>query len=390
MSETRENQVLEAETEKITKVKQAINLLKNKKSKFLFFVTKTVNPSASIYEVYFHANVLKKMGYNVQMLTDANDYEIPYWIDEEMTKLEHESMETVKLNVGPQDVLVIPDIFSNVMEQTKNLPCIRVGLLQSIDYMMAGLIPASDWSLFGVNNIITTSKTVKGFVEEFFGVNKFKIDTYRVSIPPYFTDAKEPKKPVVSVVGRNPNEVSKVIKLFYNKYPQYAWVSFDAMVTDSKPPRALRRTEFADRLSKNFATVWIDRISTFGTVGLEAMACGSIPIALVPDMQPEYLFDTDENGAKKYIENSGVWTNDFYSLPTLIGQTISKFLDDTIDEEVYPIMSNIASEYSEENSENDLKGIYQNIIDERVNVLQSGIDEFEKNKNKEEETKTEK
>ena len=98
----------------------------------------------------------------------------------------------------------------------------------------------------------------------YYGPTKFKIGYYDVGIPNYFNDDTDiPKRPVISVIGRNPNEIAKVIKLFYAKYPQFQWVTFDPMMTESKPPSPLRRVDFADRLRKNFASLWIDRISTF-------------------------------------------------------------------------------------------------------------------------------
>jgi len=369
----------ELSNEQIDKMKLAIAKLKNSESKFLFFVTKSTNPSASMYEVYFHANVVKNMGFETIILTDEDEYEIPYWIDEDLTKLDHQPMSKAKLNVGPEDVLVIPEIFSNVMEQTKNLPCIRVGLLQSIDYMMNGLVPSVDWSSFGVNKIITTSDTLKNLVEEFFGKDKFDVKTYSVGLPEYFYNDDAPKRPVISVVGRNPNEISKLIKLFYAKYPQYGWVTFDSMITESKPPRSLTRKEYADRLRKNFAVVWVDRIASFGTLPLEAMASGCVPIGLVPDITPEYLLEKVEHGEDEtgndyqYVENSGVWTNDYYSLPTLIGDTLTKYLDDTIEDEVYDKMKAISDKYLQKNSSVELSGIYKGLIDERINVLESAV-----------------
>lgn len=372
-------EVKDAEIEKINKVKKSLENLNNKKSKFLFFVPRTVNPSASVYEVYFHANVVKNMGYETKILTDSVDYEIPYWIEDNLTSLPHESMENVRLTVSPEDVLIIPEIFSNVMERTINLPCIRIGLLQSIDYMMNALVPATDWSNFGINQIITTSNNMKNFVEEYMGKNKFNISVYDVGIPDYFSYNNELKRPVISVVGRNPNEISKLIKLFYSKYPQYSWVTFDSMITESKPPRALRRNEFADRLRKNFAVVWVDRISSFGTLPLEAMASGTIPIALLPDIIPEYIVEEDKNNNKIFIENSGVWTKDFYALPILIGDVLTKFLDDTISDEIINKMKEISLKFSQKKSSEQLKTIYQSFLDERAKVLKNAIDNFENN-----------
>jgi len=373
--------------DQIDKMKMSITKLKNSQSKFLFFVTKSTNPSASMYEVYFHANVVKNMGFETIILTDEDEYEIPYWIDEDLTKLEHQPMSKAKLNVGPQDVLVIPEIFSNVMEQTKTLPCIRVGLLQSIDYMMNGLVPSVDWSSFGISKVITTSDTLKNLVEEFFGKDKFDVKTYDIGLPEYFYNDDAPKRPVITVVGRNPNEISKLIKLFYAKYPQYGWVTFDSMITESKPPRSLTRKEYADRLRKNFAAVWVDRIASFGTLPIEAMASGCIPIGLVPDITPEYLLEKVVNGENEdsgseytYAENSGVWTADYYSLPTLIGNTLTKYLDDTIEDDVYEKMKTISDKYNQKNSSVQISKIYKDLIEERIVTLEKAISDLDEKK----------
>ena len=258
------------------------------------FVARGTNPAASVYEIYFHAKTLKNMGYNVTMLTDVVDYEIPSWIEPELTDIPHEPMESAKLTVGTQDVIIIPEIFSNVMEQTKNLPCIRIGLLQSVDYMLNGLLPATDWTSFGIQEVITTSEEVENLLKEYYGNDKFNVSVSAPAIPDYFKNDDNIKRPVISIVGRNPNEISKIVKLFYTRYPQYGWVTFDSMITDSKPPSPLRRIDYAERLKKNFATVWVDRISTFGTVPLEAMKAGSIPIGLMPDITPAYLLDEED------------------------------------------------------------------------------------------------
>lgn len=372
MANTREEEIQNVETSKIDKVEVALNKLKNKESRVLIFVARGTNPAASVYEIYFHATTLKNLGYNVTVLTDVVDYEIPSWIEPELTDLPHEAMEKAKLTVGTQDMVIIPEIFSNVMEQTKNLPCIRVGLLQSIDYMLNGLLPATDWTSFGISEVITTTPEAANIMGEFYGKKTFNINVSAPAIPEYFNNNNTMKRPVISIVGRNPNEISKIVKLFYSRYPQFGWVTFDSMITDSKPPSPLRRVDYAERLKKNFATVWVDRISTFGTVPLEAMKAGSIPIALVPDITPEYLLN--EEG--KFIENSGVWTRDIYSLPILIGDLVTKFLDDTIKDELFETMSSIADKYTTEAATDRLEKIYGNILQTRIDVLQKVVDDY--------------
>lgn len=373
MAKSREEEIREAEVSKIDKVKIALEAIKNKESQFLFFVTKTNNPAASIYEIYRHANVVKNLGYSVTMLTDALDYEIPKWIEAELTDLPHEPMEKAKLTVGTKDVIVIPEVFSNVMEQTKNLPCIRIGLLQSYDYMLNSLLPATDWTSFGISNVITTTPEVETLLKEFYGKDTFDIEITPPAIPDYFEYNGELKRPVVTIVGRNPNEISKVVKLFYARYPQYGWVTFDSMITDSKPPSPLRRVDYAERLKKNFAAVWVDRISTFGTLPLEAMKAGTVTVGLMPDIVPEYLLDDEGN----FIENTGAWTRDLYTIPVLIGDLVTKFLDDTISDEIFETMASIAAKYNVEDCNKKVEEVYGNILQKRIDVLEKAISDFE-------------
>lgn len=364
-----------ADLEKIEKIKQSLTKIENKEAKFLFCVPEVPNPSASVYEMYFHAANVKKMGYKVIILTEKDDYEVPKWIEKELTDHEHIAMNNNKLTVGPEDTMIIPEVFSNVMEQTKNLPCVRVGLLQSVDYMLNALVPGTDWKAFGVNHIITTSNTLKEFVETFYGKNKFNIKVYNPSIPEYFKRTDVPQRPVISIVGRNPNEISKLVKLFFTRYPQYSWVTFDPMLTKSKPPQQMRRKDFAERLRGNFAAVWVDRISSWGTFPLECMKSGVIPICLKPDITPEYILDRDENGeVTKITENSGIWTDNFYDLPVLIGEVLIKFLDDSIGDEMYDGMEKLASKFTPEMAESELFTIYEQIIEDRKAVFTTAIE----------------
>ncbi|MFA5207203.1 MAG: hypothetical protein WC428_00735 [Candidatus Paceibacterota bacterium] len=368
------NEAQKAELEKIEKIKVSLAKITNKKSKFLFCVPESQTPTASVYEIYFHATVVKNMGYEVIVLVEKGDYVVPTWIEKELTNHKHISMADPKLTVGPEDVMVIPDIYSNVMEQTKNLPCVRIGLLQSADYMTSALIPGTDWTAFNIHDVITTSQTLKEWLETFYGKGKYNIKTYNIGIPDYFEKTDFPQKPIISIMGRNANEISKLVKLFFAKYPQYSWVTFDPMLTKSKPPQAMRRVDFAKRLQGNFAAVWIDRISSFGTFPLECMKAGVIPICLKPDIMPEYMLERDENGvATKVVEGAGVWTENFYDIPVLIGEVLVKFLDDAITPELYETMSNVANKYSQEASEKRLVEIYTDVLNQRVALLSAAI-----------------
>ena len=378
MSEELANAAQNAELEKIEKIKISLDKLTNKKSKFLFVVPESQTPVASIYEIYFHATVVKNLGYEVIMMVEKGDYVAPTWIEKELTDHPHMSMADPKLMVGPEDIMVIPEVYSNIMEQTKNLPCLRVGLLQSVDYMTNSLIPGTDWTSFGIKEVITTSETLKEWLETFYGMDKFNINTYNIGIPEYFEKSEKPQKPIISVVGRNANEISKFVKLFFSKFPQYNWVSFDPMVTKSKPPQPMRRVDFAKRLQNNFAAIWIDRIASFGTFPLECMKSGTIPICLKPDLMPEYMIERNENGKPiKAVDDAGVWTENYYDLPILVGEVLMKFLDDNISPDIYSAMDNVVSKYNQNNSETRLVEIYSELANKRITILEKSLQPVE-------------
>lgn len=254
----------------------------------------------------------------------------------------------------------------------------RVGLLQSVDYMTSSLIPGTDWTAFGIQDVITTSQSLKEWLETFYGEGKYDIKTYNIGIPEYFEKSEFPQKPVISVIGRNANEISKFVKLFFSKYPQYNWVTFDPMVTKSKPPQPLRRVDFAKRLKENFAALWIDRIASFGTFPLECMKSGTIPICLKPDIMPEYMIERDEEGNPvKTVEGAGVWTENYYDLPVLVGEVLVKFLDDAITPELYDTMASVASKYNQADSEARLVEIYTELANKRIALLESALQSTE-------------
>lgn len=366
---------------KIESITKSIEKINDKKSKIIFCIPDVQSPNASTYEIYFHATVLKNLGYEVIVLTERNDYVVPIWIEKELTDHKHVPMsETSRIVVGPEDVMVIPDVYSNIMEQTKNLPCVRVGFLQSMDYMVNSLIPGTSWAAFGIREVITTSYALKEHFETFYGSNLYNVSVYNIGIPDYFSKSEEPQKPIISIVGRNSNDISKIVKLFYSKYPQYSWVTFDPMLTQSKPPQQMRRVDFAKRLQGNFAGVWIDKISSFGTFPLECMKSGVVPICLKPEIVPEYLLVRDENNKVVDVDSTaGVWTNNIYEIPILIGEMITMFLDDEISDEIYKKMDSVVDRYSLEKSEDSIVKIYEKLISDRNIELNNIINKLKEN-----------
>ena len=73
-------------------------------------------------------------------------------------------------------------------------------------------------------------------------------------------------------------------------------------------------------------------------------------------------------------ENVGVWSNNFYDLPVLLGEVLVKYLDDNIGDDLYNSMESIASQYTPERSEEQITEIYGNLVEEKKKTFQSVIE----------------
>ena len=104
-------------------VDENILKLKNKEYTLYFFVLDTKgNPSTSIEYIYHTALTLSKRGYNVVMLHQEEEFiGVGEWLGSEYASLTHMNIDKDNVEVSPSDFLFIPEIFANVMLQTKRL-----------------------------------------------------------------------------------------------------------------------------------------------------------------------------------------------------------------------------------------------------------------------------
>ena len=96
------------------KLKVSIQNLKDKKSRIYFLVQDTKgNARASVRLIYQMAKSLLDSGYNPIILHEKNDYAgVVAWMDEEYMLIPHQSIEGQILELSPEDVIVIPEVFS--------------------------------------------------------------------------------------------------------------------------------------------------------------------------------------------------------------------------------------------------------------------------------------
>ena len=308
-------------TEQISKIKTSIENLKEKKSRIYFLVQDTKgNAKASMAYIYRLALTLKNNGYNSIILHEKADYTgVSTWLGEEyMENLPHKPIEGENLEVSPEDLIIIPELFGFVMSQLTKMPCGKIVLCQAYDHILETLQPGATWTQLGFLKCIITSDYQKDLVEGLMRNISFDI------LQPYISETFEkqilPPNPIIAIHSREQRESINIIKSFYIKYPQYRWVTFRDM-------RGLSEQEFASVLKDSFLSVWIDETSSYGTFPLESMKVGVPVIGLTPNLVPTWM-----------NENNGVWVNNKIQILDFIADFLQNWLEDNVKQDLYTEM----------------------------------------------------
>jgi hypothetical protein len=344
--------------EQILKIEKSIQNLKEKKSRIYFFVQDTKgNAKASVAYIYRMAMALHNESYNVTILHEKDDYiGVTSWLGEEFMTLSHMPIDGQKLQVAPEDFIVIPELFGFVMSQISNLPCGKIVLSQSYDYVLETLQPGQSWPQLGFLKCITTSEQQKEYLSNL--MRNVSIDVIQPIISDKFKKSELPANPIIGIHSRDQREGLNIIKQFYLKFPQYRWVTFRDM-------RGMSETEFSDNLQKCFMSVWIDDISSYGTFPLESMKSGVPCMGIVPRMIPEWM-----------SEDNGLWVNNKNEIVDYIADFLQNWLEDNINEN---LILNMEKTVGELPTEQDFKS---NVINNFEGYLDIRLKSFEEQLNK--------
>lgn len=339
----------------IEKLESALSRLENKESiiYFLTYDTKN-NPRASVKNIYDMALVLKENGYNAKILVEDNTYTgVQNWLTEEYLKLEVVSIKDDKIEIMVDDVIVVPEHYSNVLPQLTNVKSVKVILVQQKDYIFETLSIGSKWSDYGFDKAITTTEESKKYILEYFPESLVHI------IPPFigenFTPTENPIKPFVAISCRDRLIHRKLISEFYLKYPQLRWITFRDMVQ-------MTYNEFSDALKECMVSVWVDDESTFGTFPLESMKCGVPIVGKIPNSEPDWM---DENG---------LWTYDINKLVDILATYILAWLEGVeLTEEVKDKMKSTVVPYTKENHNNKTLSVFGSLISIRTESIKTAL-----------------
>lgn len=365
--------------EQIGQLKTVLSKLNDKDFTLYFFTLDTKgNPTAGIANIYEHVKILNGLGYKAVILHEKNDYHlrgdenghgISDWLGEEYALLPHVSIETQQMNISPADFIIIPEIFSNIMDQVKGFPCKKIVFSQSYDYLLELLPIGKRWNVdYGFNDVITTSQKQADYLQTLFpSINTHIIP---VSIPSYFKESAKPKQPIVALHTRNQSDAAKIAKSFYLQYPIYKWITF-------KELRGSSREQFATDLRSACLSVWIDETSGFGTFPLESIESNIPVIGKIPNLIPEWMEEVDENGVAT-IKNNGIWTNTTINIPEIIATYLKLWLEDSVPTELLDSIKDSQGQYTEENQVESAIITYSTLVENRIIEMKQVLATLEK------------
>ena len=348
----------------IENIEKEISRIDKKENKIYFFVIDTKGvPSGSLEYIYNLALMAKEEGYDVAMLHTEEEFEgVASWLGDEYASLPHYNVNKGEVGTSPSDLLFIPEIYSQVMNQTKNLPCKRVVILQNYDFVVEQMPYAAQWGDFGIMEGITNSDYQAAEINEVFPYVKLtKVTPY---ISKVFGNTIEPKKMIINVIAKDQSDIKKIVKPFYWKYNHLRWVSF-------KELRNLPKLEFAKALRDGAITIIVDEDASFMYSALEAMKSGSIVMVKVPTTEVEWA-SGDE------LPNCCVWFNDYDTLHKQIASVVRAWITDKVPPILAEEAKKTVEKYTRENSKKEFIDYVDKVLGKRKKEMEELLTQVKK------------
>jgi hypothetical protein len=343
------------------KLEMSINKMKEKLSRIYFMVQDTKgNAKASVRYIYQMALTLKRNGYNAIILHEKPEYfGVSSWLGEEyMTELDHRAIEGTSLEISPDDLIIIPEIYGFVMDQITKLPCGKIVLSQAFDHVFETLQPGQSWTQLGFYKCITTSEKQKELIQSV--MRNVTVDVVAPYISDVFQKNEYPPKTIINIHTRDQRDTANLIKSFYVKFPQYRWITFRDL-------RGLSENEFAEAMKDSFISIWIDQTSSFGTFPLESMKMGIPVLGLVPDVVPSWM-----------NEDNGLWVNNKTIIVDVLSDFIQNWLEDNLNPELFDRMNlTLETISNKEKFENETLSLFGDIFEKRITSFEDQLSKFE-------------
>ncbi len=291
---------------------------------------------------------------------DISGVEIIPLGDRELLFTDKTRVKAQPLSVSPEDFLIIPEGFPDVMSKTVQVACKRIVLAQSWFYVLNAMQPGQTWQHFGIKDVISVSDAITEYLGSVMPGLSVKSLKQGIDRNTFKAQSKMSNKfPMVAFSANRGHEnklkTFNIIKTFYAFYPHLRWIRFVELAN-------LSREEFAEKLSSCAFSLYTDDIAGFGTLPLESMACGT------------HVVGWASFGGKEYMnQNNGFWTNngEIFQTAEILGIAIDKWLNGELDTpEIQQEYERTLSNYTVDGEKEQVLNIINQYKNERINELE--------------------
>lgn len=375
----------------IKRIEKSIKSLDKRDFTLYFFVVDCNNvPNGNMFYIYSLAKTLHDENYNVKLVYQLKDeytkkeleelkrknkpieqnrvfVGVGEWLGKSYSELPHMNISQEEWKVSPCDFLFIPEVFPSLMKQSfkAKIPCKRIVVLHNYDYITEFIPFGDEWGSYGIHDVITTTDYQKNMIQSVFPY--VKVDVLKPYISPLFRHPIKAKQLIVNIISKRKEDVNRIMKNFYWKYPAYKFILFRDL-------RGFPKDKFAEYLQESAITVWLDTETPFGYSALEAMACENIIIGKVPEVIPDWMQKDGE------LLNNGIWTYNINDIPDILAKVIGTFMQDNIPDSLFEDMKNTIKNYTIDEWNNSVKQLFAKYVEDRKREFNEVITTIKSNK----------
>lgn len=222
------------------------------------------SPSGGIKTIYDHVLHLTSAGYPA-FVVHIDDGFRPAWFHGDAPVLYWGK----GLDVKPQDMLVIPEVFKDALLAVKNIPAKKFVFCQNHFYVYRGVPDGESWRSLNVDGVIASSQAIRSYVAWAMGYTD--VPVIPCSVRPELFHPEEKRLQIAVMPRKRPTEVSFIRYTFqqvFGEHRDIPWVVLDDASEE----------QVASTLGSSAIFLSMNRLEGFGLPPLEAMACGCIVV----------------------------------------------------------------------------------------------------------------
>jgi hypothetical protein len=317
--------------------------------KVYYYCPNLNHPSGGMGVLFKQAKILADNGYEVVLIYEGQNEFNPIWMDFDISYIPKTRINGItNFRIQKDDLLVIPEGFGNIIEQTKNAQYKRVILAQSWIYILNSMPMVKSWKESNITDVITPSSNLKTYIDEIMpGLN---IQTYNYSINTSYFNKNLQKQPRICFSTRGQESEMKtiaIINMFKALSPKFKHIPFLHL-------KGYDKQTFAKLLSESTFTLYTDDIACVATLPLESMAANTHVIGWDMGVK-DYAIDN---------ENMFMVTNgDCLALAKKLKEVVEKYFSDELDEGMlFSNYEKTLNKYTDEQEKNRILKIFETFV----------------------------